>query len=346
MIEQENVPLIDWLLEPSIDRSIDWLIVRAIDWLIDCWSNRSIDWLIDWLIDCSLKEAHCCKGEWRRNAQGKCCFWILHFPVDSGKFRAFFLWPQHTIKQEEELYIFDRKIVLAIDNLLTAQQKSFQQLGIPGMKETSASQDILKQMVVIDVLSRLAGIDGQTTWEKHVDQFFSNSVCCALFLCYHEKIALEWLKMFSFLLFPRGKNFRTFTFKKRVKDGPLGKMTCLALFQPRHRLNPGSLPRTVQRKGDEMRQRLVWNNGKPHSQSYAAGHGNAPVSTQVPFQLRDFASCYGICIFFLWDQRFIRILSIVEAFFRSWLPCCCVTGRKSAEKRGRYHVDCRGYAEN
>ncbi|OQV22056.1 hypothetical protein BV898_03903 [Hypsibius exemplaris] len=65
------------------------------------------------------------------------------------------------LKQEEELYSLDRKIVQAIDHLLTAQQKKFQDLGLPGMKETMVSQDIQQQMIVIDVVARLAGVDGQ-----------------------------------------------------------------------------------------------------------------------------------------------------------------------------------------
>ncbi|GAV03159.1 hypothetical protein RvY_13627 [Ramazzottius varieornatus] len=62
-------------------------------------------------------------------------------------------------KQKEELFSLDSKIVLAIDNLLTTQQRKFQDTGMPGMVETQDPAEILRQIIVIDVLARMAGVD-------------------------------------------------------------------------------------------------------------------------------------------------------------------------------------------
>ncbi|XP_055336006.1 protein DGCR6L-like [Paramacrobiotus metropolitanus] len=62
-------------------------------------------------------------------------------------------------RQKEELFSLDRKIVAAIDQLLTAQQRRFNEVGIPGMKESMEPTDILQQMVVVDVIAKISGID-------------------------------------------------------------------------------------------------------------------------------------------------------------------------------------------
>ena len=57
----------------------------------------------------------------------------------------------------------DSKIVLAIDSLLMVQQRRFQEAGMPGMMETQVPTEILRQIIVIDVLARLSGVDAQMT---------------------------------------------------------------------------------------------------------------------------------------------------------------------------------------